>query len=192
MIIWRCLYHLAFCFNIWQLQSSFISFLDERLDWLYQKLLSLNKSFRKLFNWTKKNCYQLKLMKMNRTVYECNDNMCEFSFKKKFQFYIYIESFHPITLYLTYFCQDPISEFRAAYTRFFWYTKHSSMLNLRITCLWVKHMKCRIRCDFCYDLEGHVYRAQISLGSPWPARIVISMREWEVCKMFESKYKQTL
>lgn len=90
MIIWRCLYHLAFCFNIWQLQSSFISFLDERLDWLYQKLLSLNKSFRKLFNWTKKNCYQLKLMKMNRIVYECKDNMCEFSFKKKFQFCIYI------------------------------------------------------------------------------------------------------
>ena len=89
MIIWRCLYHLAFCFNIWQLQSSFISFLDERLDWLYQKLLSLNKSFRKLFNWTKKNCYQLKLMKMTRIVYECKDNMCKFSFKKKFQFYIY-------------------------------------------------------------------------------------------------------
>lgn len=27
---------------------------------------------------------------MNRIVYECKDNMCEFSFKKKFQFCIYI------------------------------------------------------------------------------------------------------
>lgn len=66
---------------------------------------------------------------MNRIVYECKDNMCEFSFKKKFQFYIYIESLHPITLYLTYFCQDPISEFRAAYTRFF--LVHEAQFNVK-------------------------------------------------------------
>ena len=60
-------------------------------------------------------------MKMNRIIiFECkNNNMCNFSFKKKNFSFICIECFCPITSYLKYFCQDPITEYRAAYTGVF-------------------------------------------------------------------------